>query len=238
MRKTNRPVKVTAYLASPICGHVPMLESALISLMGCHMPAIRDTRHGDRHTRRDWNGWENIPIPIAWGEIGGWHIPLSSSPIYRADSEEVAYVTSPADFDLDALKTGGANKINITGGEFKSIRLPRRIILAERVVWFAVARAHGGNGSAGSSLRHRLRQIAAIGQDTGIGYGRVARWNVDLVDDDWSWYAPGDISPVLMRSLPKCAELPADLCGAQAWFDRPAPPYHEKSTACEVVRPC
>lgn len=238
MRKPDRPVKVTAHMATPICGHVPMLESILCDRMGRHMPAIRVSRHGDRHTGRNWNGYENVPIPVASSPMGGWQIPRASSPIFAVKGEEVMHVTSPAGFDLDAMRPGGANKINVTGGEFKAIRLPRRIIITERVVWFAVARSAGGRTTAASTLRQRLGQVDAIGQDTGIGHGVVSRWEVEQIEDDWSWYAPGDDGPVLMRPLPQCDELPPSLCGAQAWFDRPAPPYHDKASAVEVVRPC
>jgi len=151
----------------------------------------------------------------------------------------VANVTRISEFDIDALRSGGANKINVTSGSFKGMRLPKRVIAVERVVWFAVARADGAKNSGHvSRLRSRLRRVKALGAKWDIGFGRVARWEVEKIDEDWSWFADHGDDRVLMRPMPVCDELPDDLTGCKRWFDRPCPPYHDKSTACEVVVPC
>lgn len=234
----TRCVKVTAHMASGICGHVPMLDGILSAAMGIHMPSVRNTRHGDRHAGPDCNGWANVPIPIASRMFGGWRIPCASSPIYRVRAEDVAHISRVPEFDLDAIRPGGANKINVTSGSFKGMRLPKRVLNVERVVWFAVARNFSNGSSPMACMRRLLKQAQAIGSKWAAGFGRVERWEVEPVDEDWSWFAPSDEGTVLMRPLPVCDELPADLVGHKQWFDRPAPPYHDKSTACEVVVPC
>lgn len=238
--KRTRSAKVTAIMANPICGHVPMLDGVLCSHMGLHMSSIRQSRHGHRHSQPDHHGHENIPIPMASDMFGGWRIPCCSSPIYRVEGEDVAHITRIADFDLDVIKPGGAKKIAITGGEFKSMRLPKRVMVIKEVIWFAIARMDSANASGpGACLRKRLRKIDAIGAKTEVGFGRVSEWQVELMDHDWHWFARDeDDKPVLMRPLPVCDELPKDLTGARGWFDRPAPPYHDKRSACEVVVPC
>lgn len=241
VERATKPVKVTAILSTSVCGHVPMLESLLASHMLKHMPSVANTRNGHRHTSEDWNGYRNIPVPIAYREMGGWKIPCASSPIYRVEREEVANITRVPDFDLDAIRPSGANKINTTSGTFKGMRLPKRVLVIERVSWFALARRDGGGGrSSGvlSRLRQRLKKIDAIGAKTDIGYGRVSSWVVEEVGDDYSWFAADGGNLVLMRPLPACNEIPRNLVGWREWFDRPAPPYHDKKSACKVVVPC
>jgi hypothetical protein len=237
----NRPCKVTAVMASPICGHVPMLDALLCSWMGRFMPSILGTLGGHKHAERVWNGYQNIPIPIASKRIGGWMVPQASSPIYRIDGEDVANITRVSDFDLDAMKTTGANKINVTSGSFKGMRLPKRVMAVERVVWFAVARVDGGKKQTApmSRLRKAVRKIESLGGKHAVGFGVVAEWIVEPMDDDWSWFAQdADGSPVLMRPLPMCDELPSGLVGHKQWFGRPAQPYYDNSTAVEIVVPC
>lgn len=235
-----RPAKVTAVMASPICGHVPMLDGVLSSLMGLHMSRIRGSRNGNRHVRpHGLNAHPNIPIPINIAPFGGWYIAQASSPIYETVGEDVSHVTRVSDFDLDAIRPGGANKINVTSGSFKGMRLPKRIITTTRVVWFVVAKADGSRtGGHMSALRKRLKKVEAIGGKTSIGHGRVAEWIVEPAEEDWSWFADSPDGPVLMRPLPVCDELPQALIGYKQWFGRPAAPYHDNATACEVVMPC
>lgn len=235
------PLKVTAHLAGPLAGDAPMLDAILERVMVRHLPAILRTEHGHRHASTMAGRYNEpaarpgmVPIPLKRETIGGWLVPRCSSPILPPSPdapERVEHyakrlsVEHAADLDPRDLKI-----VNTTGGEFKSYRLPLRVRAVARVAWFCVGR--------GTEVRRRLKDIAAIGKKTSMGYGRVARWEVERVAEDWSWFAPSSKGPVLMRPLPAGEHLPVGLQGARPWFGSCVPPYWQRSFFLEVVTPC
>jgi hypothetical protein len=240
-----QPVKVTAHLATPIAGHLPMLDGALTRLMVKHMPRVRASRHGDRHEALDNAGYRNVPIPIASEKVADYRIPLCSSPIVPVVNEAtITHFARRAELDPALLRRDQRIKVNRSSGAHKSYYLPRRLWPVDCVVWFVVARYDGGGKQSGrnhsvSRLRQRLKKITAIGGKTSQGWGPVTGWDVERVEYDLSWYAEHGEGTVLMRPLPKWMhDLPSDLIGFRSWFDRPSPPYHDKHRATEVVVPC
>lgn len=239
-----RPVKVTAWLSSPLCGHPPMLDSLLERYMNRHMSAIVASTNGARHARYEHGGYRLVPIPIARQRLGSWLIPLASSPILGAViDQDVGWVTKM--LRADASLTYERRKIPLTNGPFKAYRLPRRIRLVDRVVWFAMAQSDSSaHKSPMSRLRQTLRKIPALGEDVNIGYGNVLRWEVEPHGHDWSWFAPHPSGwQVLMRPLPIGDWIPPGLLGAQPWYGRPCGPYWESgdsgnSGGGKMVRPC
>lgn len=250
MSRRREPVKVTAWLSSPLAGEPPMLDGLLEFLMLRHMPRIKETRGGHRHMHHTNGGYPIVPIPIARDPLGDWLIPRCSSPIIPTPSNEWSQRYARPMVTDDSL-IGDRKKINTSSGPNKSCLLPVRARLIDRVVWFALAEYDGsksgtrrdgakrtGGGRPSTRVRHRLKKLTAIGGKCAHGYGDVDRWEVDVVDDDWSWFAPSDDGPVLMRPLPIGDWIPDDTQGARADFDRPCGPYHDKAHACEVFKPC
>ncbi len=234
-----RSAKVTAWLSSPLCGNPPMLDSLLEWAMGLHMSAIVRSSNGDRHARREHGGHRLIPIPIERVRLGPWLIPRASSPIFAATEETVGHVNKRPEFDPAMLDPKALRQVPVASGPYKGYRLPRRVRLVDRVVWFAVAVPRcGKSGGAASHLRSRLKDVRAIGEDTNVGYGQVQRWEVEPVEHDWSWYADAPDGPVLMRPLPVGEWLPDGLRGSRRSFGRPCGPYFDRVNACEVVTPC
>ncbi len=245
--RRRQPVKVTAWLCSPLAGEPPMLDGLLEFYMLRHMPRIKETSGGHRHMHRSFGGYNCVPIPIARDMVGGWLIPRCSSPIIPTpDSEYTQKFARP--MVVDSSLIAERKKLNTSSGPNKSCLLPLRCRLVDRIVWFAVAEHDSsrgrndvrkrGSGSPAARLRHRLKKIGCVGSKVAHGYGEVERWEVDPIDDDWSWFAPSEDGAVLMRPLPIGDWLPDNLCGSRLDFDRPCGPYHDKSHACEVVKPC
>lgn len=237
-------VKVTAHMATPIAGHLPMLDGMLTRQMAKHMPSVRRSQNGHRHEPRDNAGYRNIPIPIASEKVGDYRIPCCSSPIVPVVEEaRLVRFARRAELDEALMRPEQRIKVNRSSGAHKSYYLPRRLWPVDCVVWFAIARYDGGKGSGRQSnglsrLRQRLRKITAIGGKTAHGWGAVSAWAVEPCESDLSWFSEHGDGTVLMRPLPKAmADLPADLLGYRVWYDRPCPPYHDKFHATELVIP-
>ena len=216
-----------------------------------HMPSVLRSSGAGRHADYSNAGHQLVPIPIARDPIGGWLIPRCSSPITAEPHAEFSQnMARPMVTDAGIIVE--RKKLNTSSGPNKSCLIPLRVRLVPCVVWFAVAEGvtsgwtRNSDGerrrrfrSPRNALRDRLRKVKEIGNKRGHGWGVIDRWDVEEVDEDYSWFAPGeDRNPVLMRPLPECVELPAGLTGARKSFDRPCGPYHDKSHACKVVQPC
>lgn len=229
-----KALKITAMLDSPLCGDAPMLDGLLTEIVGRRSSTINRISRSDACP--DLN---SIPTPIAYAMIGGMNISLASSPILGVTHcESVEYVNKRLGGERAEMLAVAERKVIAHGtGALKSQRLPSRIRVIDRVVWFCVAKSN--LESPLSNFRRLLRKdVHAIGQDRSMGYGRVAEWVVEYAEHDYSWYAPCGKDVVLMRPLPVCDELPSNLIGARRAFAACAPPYWHPDRNCEVVVPC
>lgn len=220
-------LKVTAHLSTPISFAEPIMLDAILEYRSCHVNKIG----GDHLTRSDpAPEYGKIPIPIARKQIGGMLVPCCSSPVFVAEHEWHDHVAKrfPTEF-ARFLNREKLTKINTTGGKYKSFRLPLHCRLVDRVVWFAE-----GNRKP---LLKLLSKVFALGKKRSIGYGRVMKWEAEPVDCDFSWFAERDGKQVLMRPLPVCDELPANLTGYRGDFGSVQSPYWHPERYCERVVP-
>lgn len=233
--RVYRPLTVTAELVSPLCGDAPHLDALLESAMLYKMPSIMASRNGHRHiTRlspqrsRPMGDAGRIPIPMMRRMIGGWNVACVSSPILSEPlAEWTEYVNRKFDTSYaEWLAPKERIKISVADGSWRSYHLPRRIRQIARVRWFAVGKA--------KEIRKLLKLIPAIGGETNIGFGRVGAWTVEHIDEDYSWWGPGD---VLMRPLPVCEELP-EVAGGRKGYGACVSPYWHGSRFTEIVLPC
>lgn len=216
-------LRVIAELDGPIAGDVPMLDSLLICVVSRH--------HRLRHSGSiPHDQLDAIPLPLKRTRVHGLPIPHCSSPIFFAESDtHDHYHTAVRVEHAGLLRERDRKILNTGGGTHRSYRLPLRMRVIREVVWFV-------EGDR-SNLRKTLRQCEYIGKKISFGYGRVARWTVDHVDADWSWFAQAHAGTVLMRPLPLAMELPDDLIGSQQWHGSPCPPYWDRTHYCDIVRP-
>ena len=226
-----KPVKVVAYLGTPLAGDAPMLEALLADVMAGRFPTVRHERH-DPPPPFD----SMPPIPILKGMFGGFPVYRASSPILSetmADEHKYIHSRFPTDYAM-AVDPDSRIVIDTGSGKLKSTRLPIRTRAVESVTWFAAMQ----DKHRPSILRKELQKVKSIGQDRSRLCGRVLRWTVESVETDYSWFAPHPDGTVLMRTLPKCGDLPSDLIGAINYFDAFHPPYWHSGRNTDVVKPC
>jgi hypothetical protein len=225
------PVLVTARLARALCGAAPQLDSLLVKARCRFHPSA------GAHERYDpAPALATLPpTPLVREWLGPWLVHRCSSPILAEtldDRHERIANHFPREHATQ-LRESDRGVIATTNGSQKSMWLPVRLRVVERVAWFAVC-----DGSP-SELRKELRRsVTHIGQDRSRGHGRVAEWIVEQADGDCSWYAPHPDGPVLMRQLPVGDWLPANLLGARRDYDAVCPPYWHPERKTEIVAPC
>lgn len=239
----DRFVKVTCNLASPVAGlQLPYLDALVTWRMARRAKSIMESANGARHQYEiAERGHEiapdalgKIPIPISTVWVGRLPIPRCSNPIAgEVASDYAAHFTSafPLDQSHKVVSTD-MGRVRMGGGRFKSFRLPLRLRLVDRIVWFAVLR------EMPSVLRHLLKDIRNIGKKTSQGHGVVAGWDIEIIESDLSWYAPSDDGPVLMRTLPHEMEHPHGLLGARRYFGGCVAPYWQRDFWTEILEPC
>lgn len=238
-----RPVKVTARLSTPLASDPPMLDALCEIAMCGKMRAVIETDRTGKHTFPLVPAGQpvpiedvgKIPIPIDRVRVGGLPIARASSPIIpEPESDTHGHYHSKFEIEhANLLTEKERTKITPGGGRFKSFRLPLRLRVVDRIVWFA------GIKDSPSRLRGLLKKhVLYVGKKTSFGYGRVLEWIVEPTDDDWSWFAQSDEGPVLMRPLPVEAKLPKGLLGSRQDFGAVCGPYWQQNLWRERVVPC
>ena len=218
----SAPLKVTAVMCSSIAGDPPHLDSILEHEISCRRGMAKKINRAGPPPAAG-----TIPIPMLRRTIAGVPVACCSSPIFAAQSDiQEKFGKQLSVEHAGLLNESKRRKVPVTGGAFKSFRLPLRVRSPARVVWFCFAK--------GRNLRKVLRDVHSIGTKRSIGYGRVARWIVEPQDQDYSWFA----GSVLMRPLPACDELPNELLGSRPDFGACCPPYWHPDRFMELVVPC
>ena len=230
-------LRVTAHLAAPIAGDPPMLDSIVEHEMARISGKLLPLRRNDPCPPAG-----SVHIPMLRGHIGGVdQIPRCSSPIMLREDVRHEHVAKRIAVEhADYLSDSQRLVVAVGNSWTKSYRLPLMASNAPRIVWFI-----GGNGSDRGDkripkkmLKSILRRVTSIGKKRSIGYGVVTRWEIDVVDQDYSWFAPSPDGLVLMRPLPWCDELPASLIGYRRDFGACVAPYWHPDRYMETVVPC
>lgn len=215
--KVNLRIECT--LLTHICGHVPELDSILEYQSAFHNGLQ------EKIVKENPLSGIDIPIPLIRRSLGGLNIPLSSSPIFRIEYESIEFLNKSVDQKHLHL-LGKPARFDIASGQYKSYRLPKRILQIPRVVWFASGNRKG--------ILDLLKGVTSLGELRKNGYGRVHSWIVTPCDNDFSFFAEN----VLMRRLPFCEDLPTHLKGYKRSFGACLPPYWHPDRFTEIVVPC
>lgn len=225
------PVRITAVLAGPLADYAPALDGLLLEAQSRRLGTSPD---------RLPSRWKPAPDPLDVPHIhldrdtlGDWPVYRVSRPILAECPAHVAHFGKRIGVERSRLLRPDERRVVVTSNTWtKSYRLPVRVLTVPSVVWFAVGDPDG--------LRDLLGGVQQLGRKLSHGWGRVKEWHVEEATADWSWYAPDQDSgrPVLMRVLPLCPELPADLDGWRADFGACCPPYWHRDRYVEVVAPC
>lgn len=223
--RQEKSLKVTACMASPIAGDVPMLDGLLEFEMSQRVGKARPIQR-----------WEPAPeygeihLPLLRIRIGGLLVPCCSSPILSPIREAVEHFAKRFAAEHAEMMAPDKRRIIATGNSsLKSYRLPLRTRACDRIVWFVKGHRR--------PIKSLLRGVVSIGKKRSFGYGRVQRWELEWIDQDWSWFALSEQGTVLMRPLPLCDELPRDLIGYRDDFGACQSPYWHPDRFTERVVP-
>jgi hypothetical protein len=220
--------KVTAVLSSPIAGDVPYIDSLLEFEMA--------QRQGKAYTIQRCDPCPpigEIHIPCLRGGLGGVNgIPRCSAPIFTVRSPRHEFFAKRIGVEYAGLLSEDQRLVVATGNSWtKSYRLPMLTRNVDRVVWFVT-------GAKRKHLKSLLDSVQSLGKKRSQGFGRVASWEFEEVEQDWSWFAKVDEGAVLMRRLPFCDSLPSDLIGYKRWFGGVVAPLWHPDRQMELVVPC
>lgn len=219
--------KVTAVLSSPLAGEAPYIDSLLEFEMA--------QRHGKAHTIQRGEPAPpvgSIHLPCLRGDFGGVDgIPRCSAPIVAPENVRHEHFAKRISVENAGLLREDQRLVVATGNSWtKSYRLPLKISNVEKICWFI-------GGSKRRSLKSLLDSVHSIGKKRSQGYGRIAEWQFEEVEHDWSWFAPSEQGTLLMRVLPWCEDI-NKLIGWKRWCGGYCPPYWHPDRIMEVAVPC
>lgn len=268
------PVKVTAFLLSPLAGEPPMLDSLLElraskyaeaierdDVVGRHQGYLkwRDEHFGPqiRHTGTKYCQPTRdippppmgcLPIPIERDWMGEWLVARCSSPILPQSLRGLEHINKRIDTSEVGHFMGGRKmSIHHGTGATKAYCKPVPIFTVDRIVWFVLA--YGGvtgrneegrvikRRSAIAELRRNLKRITAIGSKRDGGYGQIARWEFEAMDEDLSFYCGSAEGPVLMRPIP-LNHVKRDAIGWRPGIGACSPPYWHPERRTRLAIPC
>jgi hypothetical protein len=219
--------KVTCHLSSPLAGDAPYLDAMMEFILSQH--------HGKAKRIQRWEKLDpvgTIHLPLLRGKFGGVDlIPRCSAPILETHQSTKEHFAKRISVENARLLRENERKVVAVGNTWtKSYRLPLEVHPVHRVAWFV-------GGSKRRNLKTILDDIDSIGKKRSHGYGRVARWAIDEVEHDWSWFADTPHGKLLMRVLPWCESL-RQCIGWKRAFAGWAPPYWHPERYIEVAVPC
>lgn len=225
MSRDETCLKITAHLSTPIAGDVPFLDAIIEWEM-----AQREGKAHKIQRHQPAPPYGEVHIPMLRRRIGGVLVPCCSAPICSPEIETVEHFAKRIGVEHSALLREDRRLVVATGNSaYKSYRLPLHLRVVDRVVWFAIAHRR--------PVLKLCTSVQSLGKKRSYGYGRVAKWEAEPVDDDWSWFAESDAGTVLMRPLPLCEQTDG-LIGSRRDFGAVQPPMWHPDRYMERVIPC
>lgn len=175
-------LQITAYLASPMAvldDWSPMLDGLLQWLWLDQENLAASSPQPDTLIE--------APIPLRQDAIKEQKFWACSSPFYQIESEQIIRYRKRWDYQ-DRYCAWGKRKAKVNSGEgnTKSYDIPLRLVVTDRVDWFAV-----GDPEPISRL---LANCTNIGKKRSQGKGQVSSWNVKEFSCDWSLYRNGRLT--------------------------------------------
>jgi CRISPR type IV-associated protein Csf3 len=225
--------KATARLASHLAGNAPYLD-AILAWEITKRQGVKAARKLTRTTRLD--DMERVNLPLARRTIGGIDVYCCSDPILPVPyaPEYVERITKRLDGALVAslLAPKERKSISTSSGAYKQRYAQIRIRPIDRVVWFFRGDRY--------DVQRLLRSVYALGTHHSIGYGIIARWEFEEMNDDYSIFAQSKDGTILMKTIPAIKDDIEDntLLGYKRSYGSVTPPYWHPENYREVLQPC
>jgi len=200
------PLRIVADMASPIgmYSHDALPLDGLLEYAAAHsnydivqraeFPRGSDGRRRlPPMTDRVYNF--RLPVKRIGHKTDEWYWAASWATFPRGFETTVDHWNRRTDFADPELQpvlldTGWTQKLNVSGGRYKSYHCPLPQIVTPVVEWFCLG--------APAKISRLLQRITHLGKKRGYGGGEVIRWTIYRSGDDFSCWRDGQP----MRALP------------------------------------
>ena len=219
--------KIICYLNSPLVGDPPPLDSLLTYEL-----AFLVNEKSKKYTKATpLSEFKRLPIPLTEYDIGSYKVNCCSNPIYKIDAEwndkfSKRFETDMLSKFIDPKKR---KTINIGSGYLRSRFQALHAKIINKVVWFA-------RGDSDEAFRI-LKNINSLGYFRKMGYGIVAKWEVEKIKDNYSIFVYDSGRKILMKTLPDCEET-EKMVGFRYGFGAYKPPYWHNENQGKIIIPC
>ena len=221
--------KITAHLCSPLAGDPPKLDA----LLEYQLAARMGMTHSKKLTRDiPLSTITRPPIPVARRDLDGGTVYCISDPILPKPSDEwIEHGNKRFDGNKLALALAPEWRKNllVASGPYKMRHAPVRVRLIPSISWLV-------RGDR-SEMNKLLKRTPALGLKTAHGYGWMAGWDYEEVEEDNSIFAECRGYRVLMRTVPDGSHLQG-VTGFKRSFGSFAPPYWHPERFADIAVPC
>jgi len=219
--------KVICELCSPLCEDAPQLDALLCNEL---IFKQRLCIFGKKLSRGDpISEFKEPRIPLRSIRYNNMPIYFSSNPIYICNyefREDFCYHFESELFFL--LLNMERKSISATSGIYKDRRIPIRLKLVKKIVWFCCGTKN--------SVLEILQNISSIGTKRKQGFGIVLKWEVEDVEKDYSFFIKKDNKRILMRNMPKDL-IEDDVIGYTIKYGAVSPPYWHPGRFMNIAFP-
>lgn len=219
--------KIICELCSPLCKEPPQLDSLLYSELIYKQGLCKNEEKLSKGDPID--KIKKIRIPLTSILFNNVPIYFCSDPIYKIEYEFRKDYTYHINPELSFLLSNQERRSILTAsGIYKNRRLPIRLYIIDKIVWFC-------NGTKNSVL-NILKNITSIGTLRKQGFGRISKWHVEDIKDDYSFFVKKENKRVLMKTLPK-ELLQEDMIGYSIKYGSFSPPYWHPGRFTNIIYP-
>ena len=216
-------LKITATLRSPLVGDPPYLDALLTYELGFKMHKFENMKF---NKTTPIEKIERLPIPLTRFEISRVKVNSCSNPIFTIKTEWHDKLSKHFETGKLSLLVDPDKRKNITPGtgHLKSRWQPLHVKLIDKIVWFA-------RGDA-KECRRLLKGVVSLGYYRKIGYGIVAKWEVEKIEKNYSVFADNKI----MKTLPIFDKI-KNYEGYRIGYGACTPPYWHPKNFKEIAIP-
>jgi CRISPR type IV-associated protein Csf3 len=195
MDSANMPMRIRATLRAPVVADQWLpLDGVLFYQQTRNDLGGQDLTTPGRSSLAEPKGGP-VPggrLPLAIVHARDWYYKCSWAQ-WGPHADGVEYWAKRFDNPLADLVDfrGRRGKIDTSAGEYKAYRMPLYYRAALWVEWYCVGNAE--------KIAPLLYMVTHLGKKSSQGWGRVARWEIEPIGEDWSIWRDG----TLMRGIPR-----------------------------------
>lgn len=170
-----RPLRITAMLENGICGNSPYfpLDGALMLVAlqreyGKNLPLIEEEIVYP----------SSFPLEIRHSGSPYWYYAISFAQ-YEEITKYVQYWHKRFREEyLSMLDPGKKSRIDMQSGTYRAYRMPLITYVVDKLEWYAMGDMDG--------IAELLQNVNYLGKKRAYGNGRVLKWEIEPILEDWS----------------------------------------------------